>query len=260
MSTDVALGEIVYPSSDGKPMSESMRQYNEIVYVKGNLDIVVGTRGVVAGDNLVYPVEGQPRICIGPDVYVAIGRPLGLRASYQVWREGGIFPQVIFEIMSPSNTPDQMDDKLEFYNEHGAEEYYVYDPERIILTGYMRGTSELEPIPQMHNWVSTLLGVRFDMSGEEWAIYRPDGTRFETVREMYDRAQNATEESKSAKRRADTAQRRADASMKRADATQKVAEAAQDLAETESQRANDLETENARLRELLKAAGIAPPH
>jgi len=37
---------------------------------------------------------------------------------------------VVFEVLSPSNTQQEMADKRAFYEEHGVEEYYVYDPDR----------------------------------------------------------------------------------------------------------------------------------
>ena len=68
---------VVYPDSDGMPMADNTLQYEWIVTIKGNLDaICVGDRAAfVAGDNLIYPVEGDPGIRIAADVYVAFGRP-----------------------------------------------------------------------------------------------------------------------------------------------------------------------------------------
>ena len=98
--------EVVYPDRDGKRMADNTRQYEWIVTIKGNLDaICVGDRAAfVAGDNLIYPVQGVPTIRTAPDVYVAFGRPRGHRGSYRVWEEDGVFPQVVFEVLSPGNT------------------------------------------------------------------------------------------------------------------------------------------------------------
>jgi Uma2 family endonuclease len=59
---------------------------------------------------------------------VAIGRPKGHRGCYKQWEEGGIAPQVVFEVLSPSNSVKEMNDKRAFYDTYGVEEYYVYDP------------------------------------------------------------------------------------------------------------------------------------
>ena len=59
----------------------------------------------VAGDLLWYPVEGDPKTRIAPDAMVVFGRPKGYRGSYKQWDEGGIAPQVVFEVLSPGNRP-----------------------------------------------------------------------------------------------------------------------------------------------------------
>lgn len=97
---------VVYPENDGKRMAEKSLQYQWIVTIRENIAGMFHDRPdvLVAADNLIYPVEGNNRISTAPDVYVAIGRPAGHRGSYRVWAEGGIFPQVVFEILSPSNS------------------------------------------------------------------------------------------------------------------------------------------------------------
>ncbi len=69
---------------------------------------------------------------------VAFGRPKGDRGSYMQWIEEGIAPQVVFEVLSPGNRKPQMDAKFRFYDEYGCQEYYIYDPDKVKLTGYER--------------------------------------------------------------------------------------------------------------------------
>lgn len=57
----------------------------------------------VATDLLWYPVEGRPDIRTAPEVMLSFGRPKGHRSSYKQWEEGGLAPQVVFEVLSPSN-------------------------------------------------------------------------------------------------------------------------------------------------------------
>src|SRR5437764_1211047 len=107
MNTTAVSGEpeIVYPDSDGKPMADNTLQFRWITTIQLNLDDLFRSNPdvFVAGDNLIYPVKGDNTICQAPDVYVAFGRPKGDRGSYRVWEEGGIFPQVVFEVLSPGN-------------------------------------------------------------------------------------------------------------------------------------------------------------
>ncbi|MDM8522715.1 Uma2 family endonuclease [Desulfococcaceae bacterium HSG8] len=44
----------------------------------------------------------------------------------------------MFEILSPGNRPGEMKKKLEFYEQHGAEEYYIYDPDRNLFEARAR--------------------------------------------------------------------------------------------------------------------------
>ena len=55
--------------------------------------------------------------------------PRGDRGSYKQWEEGGIAPQVVFEVLSPGNRAGEMRRKFQFYQRYGVEEYYIYDPD-----------------------------------------------------------------------------------------------------------------------------------
>jgi Uma2 family endonuclease len=172
--------EVIYPDSDGQPMANNTKQFRWILVIQQNLDWLFADNPnvFVAGDLFWYPVEGRPNIVNAPDVMVVFGRPKGDRGSYQQWNEEDIAPQVVFEILSPSNSQDEMDRKLLFYDRYGVEEYYIYDPDRNRLRGWLRGEDGLDVIPQMADWVSPRLGIRFALSEESWEFYRPDGERF----------------------------------------------------------------------------------
>jgi Uma2 family endonuclease len=178
--------EIVYPESDGKPMADNTKQFRWIVTIEENLEIVfAGIADVfVAGNLLWYPVQGNKNICQAPDVLVVFGRPKGDRSSYKQWEENNIPLQVVFEILSPSNTTKEMTSKLLFYQRYGVEEYYIYNPDTIELTGLLRSGETLEVIEDINGWVSPRLGVRFQVTSETLEIYRPDGGLFLTPVEL----------------------------------------------------------------------------
>jgi hypothetical protein len=138
----------------------------------------------VAGDLLWYPVEGQPRVKAAPDIMVAFGRPKGDRGAYLQWEEGGIAPQVVFEILSPNNTIAEMTRKFRFYERHGVEEYYLYNPDTGELSGWQRQGERLEDIASMDGWTNPRLGVRFERDGNALVLYQPDGERFATYVEL----------------------------------------------------------------------------
>ena len=195
---------IEYSDSDGQPMADNTLQFEWIVTIKGNLDLLFANDldVFVAGDNLIYPVESKPAVCLAPDVYVAFGRKKGYRGSYKVWNEGGIFPQVVFEVLSPSNTARELKRKLNFYSEYGAEEYYVLDPARVRMEGYVRDSTGLGKVPNMIGFRSPSLGIAFAMQ-EEIELRGPDGRRFLTFVELGQLQERTAREAAAEKRRAD---------------------------------------------------------
>jgi len=221
---------IVYPDSDGEPMAENTLQYEWIVTIKGGLDdVFVDDPNVfVAGDLFWYPVEGHPEIRLAPDALVAFGRPKGHRGSYRQWEEGGVAPQVVFEVLSPGNRFGEMSRKFDFYQRHGAEEYYIYnpDPDRLELSGFLRRDGRLVEVGTMHGHVSPRLGVRFEMLADGLRLLRPDGKPFVTFQELADRERRATARAEQERQRAEQERQRAEQERERADAERQRAEQA----------------------------------
>lgn len=200
--------DIIYPDSDGQPMADNTQQFELIVWIKENLELLFANEPnvFVAGDLLWYPVEGNNVLRQAPDVMVAVGRPKGYRGSYQQWLEDNIPPQVVFEIWSPGNRPSKMAKKFEFYDRYGVEEYYLYKPDLVDLTGWQRRESRLEVIDSIAGWVSPRLGVRFELSESELQIYRPDGQRFLTYLELARDREQAEARAEQAEARAEQAE------------------------------------------------------
>jgi Uma2 family endonuclease len=185
---------VYYPDSDGEPMSDNTVQFRWIVTIQGNLDDMF--RDVpdvfVAGDHLIYPVEGETNTRQAPDVYVAFGRPKGDRGNYKVWEEGGIYPQVVFEVWSPNNRASTMQKKFDFYEKFGVEEYYIVYPEfPMHLDAWRREAGRFVEIDPVNGWVSPRLGIRFEVRPDALTVYRPDGLRFQSFLELAARAEEA---------------------------------------------------------------------
>ena len=102
-------GSIVYPDSDGKPIADNTVQFRWIVTIQGGIAAEFGDdpNVFVAGDLLWYPIEGDNKTRIAPDIMTAFGRPKGERGSYMQWVEGGIAPQVVWEMLSPQIIHEQ---------------------------------------------------------------------------------------------------------------------------------------------------------
>lgn len=232
---------VKYPESDGKPIADNTLQFEWISTLKGGLDALFADDMAVfvAGDLLWYPTEGDNQTRMAPDVMVAFGRPKGYRGSYLQWRENGIAPQVVFEILSPGNRAGEMQTKREWYERFGVHEYYEYDPNRIKFSVWLRGVNGVwEQIPASNGFVSPRLGIRFELpDGEQMRVFRPDGKPFLSFVETVQQGEIAERD-----RDDERAERR-------------IAEAERDLAEAE----RDKERARAeRLAARLRELGIEP--
>ncbi|MFN5515131.1 MAG: Uma2 family endonuclease [Cyanobacteriota bacterium] len=210
---------IIYPDSDGQPMADNTLQFEWIVTLKENLELLFAEdpQVFIAGDLLWYPLEGNNTLRRAPDAMVVFGRPKGYRGSYQQWLEGNIAPQVVFEILSPSNRLGEMAQKFAFYQTYGVEEYYIYDPHAQDLSGWLRRDSLLAPIEGIENWVSPRLQIRFELLSDSLKLWRPDGQPFLTFGEL-DRCRCQAElEAERAKLDAQQAQLRAISAEERAE-------------------------------------------
>lgn len=188
---------IIYPESDGQPMADNTLQYRWIVTIQGGIDAIFKDNPniFVAGDLLWYPVEGNNKIRVAPDILVAFDRPKGERGSYLQWRENNIAPHVVFEILSPRNTLTEMAKKWQFYNHYGVEEYYLYDPDKRDFSGWIRQdqSQDLKVIENIDQWISPRLKIKFILGEDELEIYRPNGEKFVSFVEL-DRQKQLAEE------------------------------------------------------------------
>jgi Uma2 family endonuclease len=224
-----------YPESDGQPMAENTEQYDWLVKIKENLEILFADREdvFVAGDLLWYPVpDREVSGPMAPDVMVAFGRPKGRRSTYLQWEEAGIAPQVVFEVLSPANSRMEMANKLRFYDQYGVEEYYIYDPKRHHLEIYQRQQERLKRVLHLNGWISPRLGIRFGLTPDAFQIYHPDGQPFLSSVEL--------------------------ARLKKAAEARAEQEAAR--AEQEAQRAAKERLRAERLAERLRGLGFDPNH
>lgn len=195
--------EVVYPSSDGRPMADNEWQL-EVIFLlaTGFRHLYAHTPDVhVASDLLWYPAQGQPRICAAPDVMVIDGCGKALLPSYRPWVHGGR-PVLVIEVLSDVNTAREMLDKLVFYDTHGAVEYVVFDPHSGALLAWEREGGHLVPVATDEGWTSPFTGVVFTTDGLTLVVTGPDGRRWAMPEEE--------------RRRADAETARADAEADRA--------------------------------------------
>ncbi|MEM6264195.1 MAG: Uma2 family endonuclease [Bacteroidota bacterium] len=183
---------VIYPESDGKPMADNTRQTRWIIAFYNNLRAILRDRvAFVAADIFWYPVEGNPKIVVAPDVLVALGRPDGDRGSYKQWEEEGQPPDVVIEVLSLSNHYVEMINKLDFYNSYGVQEYLVIDPDREVFVGYVRKNGLLTKDGSDEGWTSPLLQFSIRKQDHELVAFKPDSKPFKTFEELEAEAEDA---------------------------------------------------------------------
>ncbi|MEM1123402.1 MAG: Uma2 family endonuclease [Bacteroidota bacterium] len=197
---------IYYPTSDGKPMAENTIQYTWLTKIKGGLEIVTQNKDIfVAGDLLWYPVEGNNKIRLAPDVMAAVGRPKGHRGSYLQWKEDNLPPQVVFEILSPGNRAKEMANKLAFYEKYGVKEYIIYYPQKNRLTIYEQRNEQLKEVELVNQrWTSQFLGIYLEWSPNTTLhVFEPNGKPFKNPIEIAQERDAAIEREQTAARKAE---------------------------------------------------------
>ncbi len=135
----------------------------------------------------------------GPDFFV-VKNVDGLkpRSGWVVWEEGGRYPDVIVELVSPTTQKKDKEDNLRFYAEtFGTEEYFWYDPDHDELRGYRLVGGVYQPIePNEQGWlwseqlgayIGTWDGIYWRRNRRWVRLYREDGSLIPTSEERAER-------------------------------------------------------------------------
>jgi Uma2 family endonuclease len=173
------------------------------LYFKNRQDVFL------SGNMNLYFEKGNSRRWFAPDLLVAFGVPNVERSSYLLFREK-VFPQVIFEIASEKTWRNDVDEKLRTYEQYGAEEYYVLDPEYAYLSApliaYRRENDKLSPVPIADDRIfSPRLGLEIVWEENSFRLFDPNANEF--LRTL--------EESETARRIAETEVERLKAQLER---------------------------------------------
>jgi Uma2 family endonuclease len=122
------IPEIIYPSSDGKPVAET---YDHLYAILITLEVLrqylTGQQATVLGNQFLYYSQGFPKLRIAPDVMVIFDVQPGGRDNYKIWEEGQV-PAVIFEITSPGTKDQDIIFKKDLYAQLEVKEYWLFDP------------------------------------------------------------------------------------------------------------------------------------
>jgi Uma2 family endonuclease len=247
-----ALAPIDYPSSDGKPMGETPLHYRVMADLWEMLEdwFAADAMTYVAGNMLMYYVEGDPRKQVCPDVFVTRGiRKRPQRDIYLVWQEKKA-PDLVIEVTSKQTKKNDLGAKMELYRDVlRVREYFLFDPRAEYLDpplqGYRLRAGRYVRISEKGGGLSSVVsGLRLEREGEHLRLVDPEtGRRLLTPREAHLAAQE---------QRAQAEQQRAQAEQQRAQAEQRREQADRRLEQAERQRREEAEAAQVEIERLQR--------
>ncbi len=162
-TTGLISDPILYPDSDGQPMTESDATRDYLLYCVEVLRLYFKGRPnvYVSGNLFVYYEEGNPKAAISPDVFVIFGVGNRKRRSYKTWQEGGKLPNFVLEITSRSTKRQDEVEKPRLYASLGVQEYFQYDPTADYLNPQLRGAQLVDGTYQPLPLSTTVAGLPY---------------------------------------------------------------------------------------------------
>ncbi|MDY6784601.1 MAG: Uma2 family endonuclease [Cyanobacteriota bacterium] len=258
------------PYDDGEPLESTKHRTAMNVLIRACEFHLFQTHqlGYCGGNMFVYYSATQVRNqdFRGPDFFLvlnALPESQKSRKYWAIWDEGGRYPDLIIELMSPSTAKIDTDEKKELYqNTFKTLDYIVYNPwEPSSLQGWtLDGNLTYQSLEadsrgwlwcrSVGLWVGTWQGEGQGHPGV-WLRFFDEAGNLVLLPEELEK-QRAEAEAQ----RAEAETQRAEAEAQRAEAETQRAEAEAQRAEAEAQRAENAEAENARLKALLQQRGI----
>jgi Uma2 family endonuclease len=252
VSTAPRSAEIVYPTSDGRPIGETDLHRN-IMFASIELLKLhyAGQQVYVSGNILLFYQPGNRRRHVSPDVLVVKGLDPHDRENYLLWEEGRP-PDVVIEVTSDSTRDEDLHDKFEIYRDQiRVVEYFLFDPRgdylEPALQGYRLKARRYEPVkPVAGRLPSRELGLHLEVGNRELRFFDPATGRWIPTPDEARKAAEAERRQMGAKwQQAEVERRQAEAERQQAEAARCEMEAKWQVAEAQ---AEQLRQELERLR------------
>ena len=162
--------EVKFPPRDiwsEEPPLESYAHLQQILILLQCLEWLWQERNdyFAAANLTIYysPNQKKSEYFRGPDFFVVLGTERRLdRKSWVVWGEGGKYPDVIVEILSPSTAKIDRGEKKQIYQDiFRTPDYFWFDPETLELQGFRLMEGQYQAIePTDRGWLwSDRLGL-----------------------------------------------------------------------------------------------------
>jgi Uma2 family endonuclease len=169
-NNEFCADEVKFPPRDiwsEEPPLESYAHLQQILILLQCLEWLWQERNdyFAAANLTIYysPNQKKSEYFRGPDFFVVLGTERRLdRKSWVVWGEGGKYPDVIVEILSPSTAKIDRGEKKQIYQDiFRTPDYFWFDPETLELQGFRLMEGQYQAIePTDRGWLwSDRLGL-----------------------------------------------------------------------------------------------------
>jgi Uma2 family endonuclease len=223
----IAPSEIEYPDSDGKPIAETGIHVEVILMTLASLrrHFAADPNVAVLANMFLYYVEGDPKQCVCPDLYVIRDVPKNThRHTYKVWEEGK-GPDLVIEATSKQTRDEDLRVKFRLYRDVlRVREYFLFDPAEEYLEpslqGYRLAGRRYVPIkPVAGRLPSKVLGLHLERDDLDLRLCNPRAGGWiptqEELAKQLEQSQAARRRAEAARRQAENAQFAAEAEVER---------------------------------------------
>ena len=194
-NNEFCADEVKFPPRDiwsEEPPLESYAHLQQILILLQCLEWLWQDRNdyFAAANLTIYysPNQKKSEDFRGPDFFVVLGTERRLdRKSWVVWGEGGKYPDVIVEILSPSTAKIDRGQKKQIYQDiFRTPDYFWFDPETLELQGFRLMEGQYQAIePTDRGWLwSDRLGLFLGIYQQQLRYFNREGELILTPAEV----------------------------------------------------------------------------
>ena len=194
-NNEFCADEVKFPPRDiwsEEPPLESYAHLQQILILLQCLEWLWQERNdyFAAANLTIYysPNQKKSEYFRGPDFFVVLGTERRLdRKSWVVWGEGGKYPDVIVEILSPSTAKIDRGEKKQIYQDiFRTPDYFWFDPETLELQGFRLMEGQYQAIePTDRGWLwSDRLGLFLGIYQQQLRYFNREGELIPTPAEV----------------------------------------------------------------------------
>ncbi|MDB9392683.1 Uma2 family endonuclease [Microcystis aeruginosa] len=194
-NNEFCADEVKFPPRDiwsEEPSLESYAHLQQILILLQCLEWLWQERNdyFAAANLTIYysPNQKKSEDFRGPDFFVVLGTERRLdRKSWVVWGEGGKYPDVIVEILSPSTAKIDRGQKKQIYQDiFRTPDYFWFDPETLEFQGFRLMEGQYQAIePTDRGWLwSDRLGLFLGIYQQQLRYFNREGELIPTPAEV----------------------------------------------------------------------------